>query len=620
MTLGPLNHSSLRLQRALASATEDQSRSTLRLASGQRILRASDDAAGLAVSSELTNRSRLFGQAIRNIGDAISFLNIAEGTLQSLGDLLDRYGELAQQSANGVLSVSQRKALDIEGEQLRLEFNRLTQGVRFNGRAILDGSLSELTAQIGITGEGSLRLNVSQELRTKRGLSTFTSGTATGLAPTGSESVDTTAIADLDGDGFADMVSGGRISWGNGTGSFTAGPTLTSPGGIVQLADINGDGQLDVVTSGTTGFRVFSNLGGRSFQTTATVVGSSGAQRFQARDIDGNGSVDLVGIDRVTGVLQVARNDGSGNFSVSTQATGITSGTAVLIDLADMNSDGQLDIVLGGVNNSSGAILYGGGQGSFGTQTAITLTGMTFGNRMRLVDFDLDGQAEIVTQSSSAVAIGGASSNGFNLSATLASGFGYDSLIVADINNDGFMDVSFRDTSAIPGASGVFLNDGSGGFSLSGAASHFGAAATTAMGFGDINGDGVLDFINASTGSSSIGVSLQNTADTTQLPRISLLSQSDARAALSIIDQFKQRVIQEQSVIGAGSRRLESALALSRSLGVETSTAANRITDIDVAEEVSLSLRAQISSDVTAALLAQGRPQAEIALTLLRSA
>lgn len=94
MTIGS-NISSLTAQRGLGRATERLSAASERLASGLRINRASDDSAGLAISTTLTNDARVYNQGIRNINDGISALGIAESTLSSLSEIVIRQRELA---------------------------------------------------------------------------------------------------------------------------------------------------------------------------------------------------------------------------------------------------------------------------------------------------------------------------------------------------------------------------------------------------------------------------------------------------------------------------------------------------------------------------------------------
>lgn len=98
---------------------------------------ASDDAAGLAISSQLSAGARVLNQAIRNINDGISLTSIAESALNSLSDITIRQMELAEEAANGTYSSTQRSALQKEATELTKEFNRIIEGATFNGRRVL---------------------------------------------------------------------------------------------------------------------------------------------------------------------------------------------------------------------------------------------------------------------------------------------------------------------------------------------------------------------------------------------------------------------------------------------------------------------------------------------------
>src|SRR5688572_26469899 len=90
--------------RRLSGTTSELRRTFESLSSGLRINRASDDAAGLSIASKLRLDSRVYGQAVRNVNDALSMLNIAEGATDELASILVRMRELATQSANGIMS------------------------------------------------------------------------------------------------------------------------------------------------------------------------------------------------------------------------------------------------------------------------------------------------------------------------------------------------------------------------------------------------------------------------------------------------------------------------------------------------------------------------------------
>jgi flagellin len=113
-----------------------------KLASGERITRAGDDASGLAVSEKLRAQIRGLKQAARNIENAISFIQATEGYLQEDQDILNRIRELAVQSANGIYTAEDRMQIQVEVSQLVDEVNRVASHAQFNGYNMLTGAFA----------------------------------------------------------------------------------------------------------------------------------------------------------------------------------------------------------------------------------------------------------------------------------------------------------------------------------------------------------------------------------------------------------------------------------------------------------------------------------------------
>ncbi len=147
VTLGS-NITSLQAQRRLNNASNRLSNTFERLSSGQRINKASDDAAGLAIADSLRADQRVASVAIRNANDGISTIAIADSALGEIGNVLSRLAELAEQSANGVFSVVQRSALSNEFVALASEVERIAVTTEFNGVKLLSGN-SAVTLQVG---------------------------------------------------------------------------------------------------------------------------------------------------------------------------------------------------------------------------------------------------------------------------------------------------------------------------------------------------------------------------------------------------------------------------------------------------------------------------------------
>ncbi|MBN1306499.1 MAG: hypothetical protein JXA18_01180 [Chitinispirillaceae bacterium] len=120
-----------------------------RLSTAQRINRASDDAAGLGVSEQLRSNIRGFKMASQNVQDATAALNIAEGSANEIGDMLQRQRELAMASRNDTLTDADRRSLDTEYQALTQEIERLAQGTDYNRQNTSNGTdLASGTASV----------------------------------------------------------------------------------------------------------------------------------------------------------------------------------------------------------------------------------------------------------------------------------------------------------------------------------------------------------------------------------------------------------------------------------------------------------------------------------------
>ena len=163
------NLASSSAQRGLGTSQDLYSRMASRLSTGLRINRAADDTAGMAVSEKLKNQVRGLNQAQRNAQDSVSMLQTAEGALTETHGILARIRELAVQSANDTLTVSDRANLQAEADQLVAEVDRIASSTQFNGITLLNKNSSVslhnsglgLTFQIGANSGNTLGVTLS---------------------------------------------------------------------------------------------------------------------------------------------------------------------------------------------------------------------------------------------------------------------------------------------------------------------------------------------------------------------------------------------------------------------------------------------------------------------------
>ena len=165
------NIPSLNAQRILGINNDRLAQSVERIASGIRINRGADDAAGLAISEALRSDTRALRQAIRNANDGISLINVAEGALNEQAGILIRLRELASQAATGTVGSTERQTIQLEFSALRDEIDRIAATTEFNGQLLVDGSLSSsviadnhILIQVGLDSSSDSRINLNTEV------------------------------------------------------------------------------------------------------------------------------------------------------------------------------------------------------------------------------------------------------------------------------------------------------------------------------------------------------------------------------------------------------------------------------------------------------------------------
>ena len=161
------NVASLTAQRHLEASRGDMETAMERLASGQRINSAADDAAGLAISNKLEVKVMSLNQGIRNANDGISMIQVAEGGMEEIGNILGRMKELAVQASNGTYTAASLTTMDNEYSGLATEITRIAQKTDFNGQSILNSSSTvnihvgdEATDKIAIAFQSMVSTNL----------------------------------------------------------------------------------------------------------------------------------------------------------------------------------------------------------------------------------------------------------------------------------------------------------------------------------------------------------------------------------------------------------------------------------------------------------------------------
>jgi flagellin len=148
------NVSSLAAQRSLSVNNREAESNLNKLSSGSRITKASDDAAGLAISEKMKANIRSMKQADRNANDGISMIQTAEGGLNEVSSILTRMRELAVQTSSDTVGDVERGMTNMEYQNLKLELERISQVTEFNGKKLLNGEGKQYEFQVGVNNDG----------------------------------------------------------------------------------------------------------------------------------------------------------------------------------------------------------------------------------------------------------------------------------------------------------------------------------------------------------------------------------------------------------------------------------------------------------------------------------
>ncbi len=606
------NTASLGAQRRLGEATRTLSSVFERLSSGQRIIRPSDDPAGLAVSSKLHTQSKIYGRAERNVSDGISLLNIADGAASQIGELLTRMAELAEQAANGSYSQTQRRNLNEEYQALDLEIRRITQTTSFNGIDLLTGELStkDRTSVVSSVLSAS-PFHTDAEGRyvvfgeTSGDLVLFDTQSGDNVHLTGGTAFDKGVVSDDGKVVYTTNAQDGLVLYDIATEQYTTIISSSIGGGEFSLSadgsTVVFETNLDITDGGGLG-DVNPTIGNDSLYTFDTV-----SQTFTYRANLTNGLDDLaISSDGASFAFIDSASDikvGSllgGESTLTTVANssgnipnliGISSDSTVYFtskdDLTGDNGAG-VEQIFSGSSSSTLAQLTDFSSESLNTGLLPTL----FGNVPTL---SADG--------SSLYFIADYDPNGENSD-------GLDQAFRLDIVLGGVTQLSLFDDGAFGITDPfVFSRDGGSLFGYDGGTIYHYDTTPDAFSFG------------IETGSGEVGTILSQIhgvlADVRGLGGYSISSQGSAQAALDSVQNGIDGLGILQGTLGAALSRLETAGSLAGSYKDELQTAESRILDADIAVETANLLRLQIVQQAATSVLAQANQQPEIALSLL---
>lgn len=616
ITIGS-NIASLNAQRRLESTTGELSKISTRLSSGARINTATDDAAGLSISATLNTNIRVGSQAIRNINDGISFLSVAEGTLDALSTIVTRQLELAEQAANGTYSYAQRRALDSEADALTNEYNRIVRSSKFNGIQVFDPNSGALNIQAGIGVENVLAMKLGERMSrfVNNGYFSSTSATTT-ISDWAGTSNSLIGALDANGDGRTDIITSNSVfnflyvTLANSDGTFSAPQTLTNSFGSfermysVASGDVNRDGITDMVTIGDSGkYQVFIGQGNGTFQqgSTGTLASQYGVSLV---DLDGDGILDVASTGSA---FAYRRGNGDGTFGAI--ITTFTVPPQANYSVGDVDGDGDIDVIEGGEYAIN--FYQNNGSGGFTQKTLVSTTQHYYGN-MQVGDINSDGKTDMYVATdnySNLLTFLGNGDGTFSIGATIS---GYRTFV--ELNGDDIQDLGQYSSSSV----GIAVNNGTGSFStvLTSAISGF-----TNGSFIDINGDGVKDILSYETGSGAFRAKViwGSAQYSVTQSSIDITSQSTARSALDSLRLQLDKINSERSAIGAFQSRFNAAVSVLSATRQNEQTALGRIADADMAEDMAHYVKTKIVQQAATSVLAQANIQPQVALILLNN-
>ena len=300
-------------------------------------------------------------------------------------------------------------------------------------------------------------------------------------------------LGDVSGDGILDVVTSDRISGdvsvlrGNGAGGFSAPTQYAGSSGTVALGDLNGDSRLDIVP---TRGRVLLANGSGGFTQGGTLEGGNA---LVLGDMNRDGKLDAVVSGPSAGTTRVALGDGSGGFA---SITAFPAGTPATLALADANEDGALDLL---ASSGSGVrVVLGDGSGGLVLPPQIGSTARALG------DLNGDGATDVLPADEGPALLGDGSGGFSRGSARVTYPPGTVSLRLADMNNDGRLDIVTANSER--NLASVQYGDGSGGFSA--AVSFPANRFVQSVAAGDLNADGWLDLVVTNLSQDDISVLL----------------------------------------------------------------------------------------------------------------
>ncbi|WP_419890183.1 flagellin [Paenibacillus xylanexedens] len=560
-----INHNiaAMNTHRQLSANTANTNKNIEKLSSGLRINRAGDDAAGLAISEKMRGQIRGLDQASRNAQDGISLIQTAEGALNETHSILQRQREIANQSANGTNTDSDRQALQDEMNQLTSEINRIGNTTEFNTQKLLNGGIG--------SGESG---KLTQATHASKTLAANFDTTAGGTAITGVKITVDNQTFDL-----ADAGTFVGDTAANIDASITNLKNVTSGG--VKLSDL-----VDI-----------KNVGGK-LEFTAKSAGSTSAISFTGAD---NAALGLTAATDA-GVANAAKGDPSTVERAGLQGTAALA--AVTINATDslkftVGSESAVEVKL---NSGTTAKVYD----TTNTDTNVAKAAMddlVKDLNAALQTAGLDGKVTASLSKDNEIQF--ISETGKDISVANGTGTALTTL------GGGFASIGNVDQVVGAGAQGV-------GFSTK-----FQIGANTGQSMSLTINDVRSAALGITGNAGQAGFTKENsvtngTNDIKAEAALNISTREDASKAINILDKATSLVSSERAKLGAVQNRLEHTINNLGTASENLTAAESRIRDVDMAKEMMNQTKNNILAQAAQAMLAQANQQPQGVLQLLR--
>ena len=589
------NVASLQAQNYLRVNANFQAKTINEVTSGLRIVQSGDDAAGLAIANGYRSDEAVLTQGVQNANNGMSQLQIMDGGISNISQLLDRARTLATESASGTFT-GDRSVLNGEYQSVLTEINRQAQAIGLNTGGTFAKNLSVFigggdgaTSASTITnGTVSVDLSSSTVDTQSLGLQGFTAGyqVAAGAADSGMYDLGSAAATSVSkilalattAGSTSFVISGPGFSAGAG-GAITVNVNTSNVADTGSLAAAINAGIQGASTAGTAQSKAFAGA-----NITAEIhTGSDGHQQLEF--VSSNTAFQVTAGDATANALM-------GNFVGQTLAQ---AGTAVgaTTPLAALQAVGTVEsgtFISGGTEQTAGAVFTNMAYSS--SATIATVQTLTF------VANNASGTPQSLTVTLSALTAG------TTLTAALAVGQINAALQASD--NPALQSI-IATTDGMGSGTGklMFTNNTTTPFTVSIGQEQTGGTVAAGGQVGGVTGTAGFNTIVTS---STVGVGATSDVST----------QADAQAAVSALASSVQLLGDAQAVVGRGENQFNYAINLAQSQLTNTTAAESSIRDADLATEAANLTKAQILMQAGVAALAQANSAPQNILTLLK--